>query len=134
MSEEHIQWMVGGLSAALQRERSKTQMTLGDMIAALRKMPPDSVVANIREPCSYRGYYSDLAFSRGNGTRPAADLLAEAMGCMGQIFSGYKGGEYLMGATTPVWIAEYGECGDRLMALTARGEIATSPEPAWGES
>lgn len=126
-----IQAYLDGMSARAQRERSKTQMTLGGLIAALKAMPPDAVVANIGSPMSYRGYYSDLAFSPGDGTRPAADLLADALGCMGRVFEGYKGGDYQMGETTPLWIAEYGDTGDRLMAIRAGGEIETSPEPEW---
>lgn len=124
-----LQAYLDGMSAKAQRERSKTQMTLGGLIAALEAMPADAVVANIGSPMSYRGYYSDLAFSRGEGTRPAADLLVEANGCMGRVFQGYKGGDYQMGEATPLWIAEYGDCGDRLMAIRAGGEIETSPEP-----
>lgn len=37
----------------------------------------DAEVANLNSAHSYRGYYSDLAFEQGEGTRPAADLLAE---------------------------------------------------------
>jgi hypothetical protein len=42
---------------------------------------------------------------------------------MGREFIGYKGGEFLMGENTPVWISSYGNCGDRLLELRAEGEI-----------
>lgn len=41
------------------------------------EMRIDAEVANLNSAHSYRGYYSDLAFEQGEGTRPAADLLAE---------------------------------------------------------
>ena len=50
---------------------------------------------------------------------------------MGAEFEGYKGGEYIMGANTPLWISEYGEAsGTRIMAVNADGTIETSQEEA----
>lgn len=72
-----IQAMVDGMTVRWQRERAETQMTLGKMIATLEAMPEGTEVANLNSAHSYRGYYSDLAFERGEGTRPVADLLAE---------------------------------------------------------
>ncbi len=59
-------------------------------------MPADAQVANLSSAHSYRGYYSDLALERDAGTRPAAELLAECKAAMGQVFTGYKGGDYVM--------------------------------------
>lgn len=120
-----IQAMVDGMTVRWQRERADTQMTLGKMIATLEAMPEVTEVANLNTAHSYRGYYSDLAFERGEGTRPAADLLAECKAAMGQVFTGYKGGDYVMGALTPLWVADYGCGGSKLMAVHAGGEIET---------
>lgn len=38
-------------------------------------------------------------------------------------FECYKGGRYVMGEMTPVWIADYGCCGVKLIALRAGGDI-----------
>ena len=119
-------WM-DGMSAQWQRERAATQLTLGALIAALEAMP-DAMVANLRDANSYRGYYIDLYFRRHDGTRPAAELLAECKAAMGQVFNGYKGGEYVMGALTPLWIATYGCCGLKLMAVRAGGEVETAQD------
>lgn len=119
----NIQYLIDGMSAQMQRERSKTQMTLGQIIEALEKMPGDAEVANIHGVHSYRGYYDDLAFEQGEGTRPATDLLADCKSAMGKAFEGYKGGRYVMGELTPVWIADYGCCGVKLIALRAGGDI-----------
>ena len=121
----NIQALMDGMSAQWQRERAETQMTLGKLIEALEAMPPDYEVANLVEAHSYRGYYSDIAFERRPGTRRAADLLAECVAAMGQVFVGYKGGDYVMGALTPVWVSSYGCCGDKLIELCAGGAIAT---------
>lgn len=123
-----MQALFDGLSTQWQRERAETQMTLGKMIAALKTMPKDAEVANLGGAHSYRGYYSDLAFERSQGTRPAADLLAECEAAMGRVFTGYKGGDYVMGALTPVWVADYGDCGLKLIALHDGGEIETAEE------
>lgn len=118
-----IQAFIDGMNAQMQRERSKTQMTLGQIIEALEGIPADAQVANLRGPHSYRGYYDDLAFKRSEGTRYASDLLADCKAAMGKAFEGYKGGRYVMGEMTPVWIADYGCCGVKLIALRAGGDI-----------
>ena len=128
MNQNNIQAMFDGLSAQWQRERSKSQLTLGALIAALEAMPPDSQVANLRDPDSYRGYYSDIYFEKNEGTRPAQELLQECKNAMGKVFTGYKGGDFVMGELTPLWIASYGNCGDKLMAVHAGGEVETKPD------
>ena len=86
-------------------------------------------MANLADPHSYRGYYSDLAFEFYEGTRPAANLLAECRECMGQAFTGYKGGEYVMGTNTPIWVSEYGNSsGDRLISVSEGGAFHTQQE------
>ena len=124
----NLQALMDGMNAQWQRERAETQVTLGKLIAVLESMPEGAEVANLNSAHSYRGYYSDLAFERDEGTRPAADLLAECKAAMGQVFCGYKGGDYVMGALTPVWLANYGCCGPKLMALHAGGEIETAED------
>lgn len=128
MNENHLQALMDGMSAQWQRERAETQLTLGGLIAALEAMPFDAQVANLDDEHSYRGYYRDLAFERLDGTRPAGELLADCRAAMGQVFEGYKGGEFVMGAKTPLWVASYGCCGEKLMAVHAGGEIETAAD------
>lgn len=123
-----IEAMMNGLSEQWKRERAETQMTLGKLITALEAMPKETQVANMRRAHSYRGYYSDLAFEREPGTREAGELLTECRNAMGRVFEGYKGGDFVMGETTPVWVADYGRCGDKLMALHTDGTINTAPD------
>jgi len=124
----NLQALMDGMSAQWQRERAETQMTLGELIEALEAMPADAQVANLRDAHSYRGYYIDLAFVRNDDTRPAAELLAECKAAMGQVFMGYKGGDFVMGARTPVWCAHYGSCGEKLIALREGGGIDTATD------
>lgn len=124
----NLQAMINGMSAQLQRERAETQLTLGKLIAALEAMLEGADVANLHSADSYRGYYSDLYFERGEGTRPAAELLADCKAAMGQVFEGYKGGDFVMGALTPLWIATYGCCGEKLMAVHPGGDVETAED------
>lgn len=112
-----------------QRERAETQMTLWRLIAALELMPRDAKIANLHSAHSYRGYYCDLAFERGVGTRQASDLLVECKNAVNRVFCGYKGGDYQMNLDTPVWVADYGCFGQRLMALQECGAIETENDP-----
>lgn len=123
-----IQAMVDGMGARMQRERSETQLTLGKLIASLEAMPEGAHVANLNSAHSYRGYYRDLAFELGAGDRPAVDLLAECKAAMGQVFEGYKGGDFVMGALTPIWLAEYGCTGLKIMALPDDGSVTTAAD------
>lgn len=126
----NLQALVDGMSAQWQRERAETQITLGKLIEALEAMPPDAQVANLDNEHSYRGYYEDLAFERLDGTRPASDLLADCKAAMGRVFQGYKGGDFVMGALTPVWVANCGCCGAKLTAIYAGGDVETA-EDEW---
>lgn len=124
----NLQALVDGISAQWQRERAETQITLGKLIEALDAMPADAQVANLDNEHSYRGYYEDLAFERLDGTRPASELLADCKAAMGQVFQGYKGGDFVMGALTPVWVANYGCCGAKLMEIYPGGEVETAED------
>lgn len=115
-----IQLLVDSMSAQWKRERAETQMTLGKLIAVLEGMEPMTVLPGLRNAHSYRGYYSDLAFEEG-GENTAALLLEHCREAMGREFGGYKGGDYLMGENTPVWVAHYGCCGLKLIGISAAG-------------
>lgn len=122
-----LQALFDAMSEAGRVDRSKTQMTLGKLIEVLEKMPGDAQVDNLCNRHSYRGYYSDLAFSRGAGTRPASELLQECRDVMGRTLQGYKGGDFTMSESTPMWVAEWGCCGERLMSFD-EGKAVTAPE------
>ena len=122
-----MQALCDAMTAEWKRERAATQMTLGTLIASLEKLPPDSLVRGLGHAHSYRGYYSDLAFEPQAVSITAAALLEQCRAAMGRVFEGYKGGDYVMGETTPVWIAHYGTTCDakKLIALNADGSFET---------
>lgn len=120
-----IQALVNQMNAEAQQERSGTQLTLGGLIERLEAMPQDAKVIGFGEPHSYRGYYCDLAFEKTAEKRTVAEVLYEVRGCMGQKFEGYKGGDFWMTGNTPVWLADYGRCGLKIMAIADDGTLST---------
>lgn len=94
----------------------KEQLTLGQFIAKLGKMPASVTVqydfCNFRPTTfgSYRGYYDHLALGFSYDGRLTADELYERCRyVVGKSCTGYKGGEFLMTKNTPLWVANYGE-------------------------
>jgi hypothetical protein len=121
----NIQALIDGMNLRSKQERAASQMTLGRLIELLSNADFSKGVPNLRNPHSYRGYYSDLAFELREGRRPVYGLLEDCRNSMGKTFEGYKGGDYDMGAQTPVWVANYGSCGLKLISITPDGEMIT---------
>lgn len=123
-----IQALVNAISAASRSERSNYHMTLGKMIAELEKCDPkanvtlsDTISPGMAH--SYRGYYSDLAFKPSTKPVTAEAFLRECRNALGATFEGYKGGDYVMGADTPLWISEYGtNSGMAIVGLLNQGD------------
>lgn len=113
-----LQALVDGMGAAWQRQRAESQMTLGKLIEELSALDPDRQVTGLGSLRSYRGYYSDLSFDPDiKQAETVGELLVRCRAAMGEVFTGYKGGDFTMGKTTPLWVAEYGCTGERLMSL-----------------
>lgn len=128
---EHVQAWIDNMNARWQRERQQTQFTLGKLITTLEGLVPDRPVTGFGKLMSYRGYYCDLAFEPSAEVEAVATLLNRCQFAMGKVFEGYKGGDFQMGETTPLWIAQYGSSGERLMALDVDNDPITpqtSPE------
>ena len=123
-----MQAMIDGMNAQSQRERAESQMTLGELIERLEQMPKDTEIQGLAGLNSYRGYYSDLAFDPTDNYEQAGSLLERCKDAMGKVFTGYKGGDYVMGALTPLWVADYGRCGQKLIAINDDGSIKTGEE------
>lgn len=117
----NLQAYLDGMSIRWKKERGKTQMTLGKLIATLEGMPKKMKIEGITNPHSYRGYYEDLAFALDDKKITVSNVLKMCRSAMGKVFIGYKGGEFVMGELTPVWIAEYGECGKKIISIDDDG-------------
>lgn len=69
---------------------------------------------------SWRGIYAELALNfvdndRGGSNEKemtVTEFLEMMKSVIGKEFTGYKGGEYTMSESTPVWVANYGNSGN----------------------
>jgi hypothetical protein len=121
----NLQMLINGMSVEAQKERAKTQMTLGQVIEALEKIKDKTVLLPFHYLCSYRGYYEDLAFVT-SGAHSIEEVLKDCKDSMGEIFTGYKGGEFQMGKNTPVHVVDSHEnTGTPLISISEEGEITT---------
>lgn len=97
---------------------SYANMTLGDLIDWLEAQDQDLIVSDgFGAPHSDRGSYDELAFDPLPEAR-ISDMLAHARDADGRAFTGYKGGEFIMGQHTSVYIGEFGTCGDAITPIT----------------
>ena len=105
-------------------------MTLGEIIKRLEREPQDKVIPHgFGRPCSYRGYYDQLAFRREENIK-VVSMLIDAQGAVDHVFDGYKGGSYKMDLETYCWlVAEARDCGDWISEsmLTAMLEAGDAP-------
>lgn len=110
------------------------QWTLGQLIDALEKAKPKLIFHGyaslyVDEIQSYRGFYEDLAIGATTefteGCYDGTAFLEYVKACEGREFEGYKGGDYTATRNTPLWIANWGMCGDTIVTgLHVDGEFA----------
>lgn len=129
---------------AIKAEETK-QLTLGALISGLEAADPSLPIVLDTGECpgkldSWRGIYSELAMDfSAEGTSDVATVLADALNALGSVFYGYKGGEFLMRDSTPVWLAHpgcwyYDDSGERMLTgvvIEPERVVITS---AYGES
>ncbi len=85
---------------------------LGMLIEWLESQDGEMVVKDgFSSPHSDRGSYDELAFTP-KAEAKIADMLAHARSALGETFEGWKGGEFTMNEHTPVYIGEFGNCGE----------------------
>ena len=60
---------------------------------------------------SWRGSYDELAlgYSETEKDIKVSELIKTLKEAIGKTFTGYKGGDFVMGKNTPVWVSNYGE-------------------------
>lgn len=112
-----LQAMMDGMNAAMRQTRGQYQMTLGRLITEFDLRGHDHLPVLFEDGTSpdpagirsYRGYYSDLSISTRMEPTACGELLAALQAALGQTFTAYKGGDYTMGADTPLWVSAYGE-------------------------
>ena len=143
-----IQAFVNAISESGNRERSNYHLTLGGLISKLKDFEQSKDVefdvgGHPDYLNSYRGYYSDLAFSTTEKVVSVSDVLKEANKALNTTFQGYKGGDYIMTESTPLWKSEYGTSGDneavmgivetenKVIFITKKIEYRTRSTAAW---
>jgi hypothetical protein len=92
------------------------QLTMGELIAALRRKPADSPLRMdfdyFRPVCvgSYRGFYEDVAISYDRETEVTVGTFLEHLESkLSSEMTGYKGGTYDIDEGTAVWASNYGD-------------------------
>jgi len=120
MKENYMQYLFDGFSKENQKQRTKTQMTLGDFIEILEQIPKNKKIDGLINPHSYRGYYSDLAFEKSSNKKTVKETIEMCKKCLGEKFIGYKGGDFYMTKNTPIWNAFYGMCGKKIINLNMK--------------
>lgn len=121
-----LQALFDALGESSRMTRSGYHLTLGKAISMLETVEPSRLVefdkgGSPSDAHSYRGYYSDLAFEPVSGVITASAFLAELKDSLGRSFEGYKGGDFPMTDTTPLWAAQYGSCGRAIVGVQADG-------------
>ena len=89
---------------------------LGKLIAECKKLDEKLPVyydtgQHPTEIDSWRGIYAELAISHEIDGEPmtCGDFIEMLDDADGKFFTGYKGGAFQMGESTPVWMDNYGE-------------------------
>lgn len=72
---------------------------------------------------SWRGSYNELALAyKANHEITVQQFHEMLKNSIGAEFTGYKGGEYIMGETTPIWVANNGEaCNTAVLGIIDEG-------------
>lgn len=103
-----------------ERKASATNMRLGAFIDTLAGLDPLMPVAladgkGVHKFMSYRGYYEDLAISPQPDLKSVGEVLQEARNALGEVFEGYKGGDFPMHKNSLLWVAPYGGSGGNML-------------------
>lgn len=100
--------------------------TLGILIEWLEAQDQSLIVKDgFSSPHSDRGDYSELAFTPAEEAR-ISEMLKHARSAVDATFTGWKGGEFKMDLETPVYIGDYGDCGDAITPIHFKYWLLTS--------
>ncbi len=119
-----VQTYIDNLMKNERIKRSQTQMTIKSLVDKLKTYKDDQLIQRIDDPHSYRGYYSDLSLEDKGGTMQVHELIRCLVLCLNETFEGYKGGDFIMGEDTPLWIADYSTTGVKIVGIK-EGEVLT---------
>ena len=87
-------------------------------------MPPDLDIPKLQNPHSYRGYYNQLSFEPDReASQTVEETLKLCESLVGNVYIGWKGGEYEMGLDTELNYALEGQTGFQILDLTPDGQF-----------
>lgn len=99
--------------------KNSPQWTIGELLVAMENVDHTLPVkfSDGTHPgylTSWRGSYHEIAFTyETEGTPPTVKKVLKDLGdSVGKTYEGYKGGDFVMGRRTPVWVAEWGDSRD----------------------
>lgn len=113
VSNMDLQKLSDAISEQSENTRSRYHLTLGELISFLRDVEDRNKTVELDvggspdNPHSYRGYYSDLGIDAGE-PKDVWEVLSMLENVLDKELTGYKGGQFTMGAATPLWKAEWG--------------------------
>jgi hypothetical protein len=122
-----IQALLDTIRTAMRDTRKDYHVSLGELIRLLDQADPETLIY-YTNPHSYRGYYHDLAIEPTDLPIKVFQLNNQLKQILDKELYGYKGGEYLMSADTPVWIAHKGCTGAALVAFDPTTLTLTTKE------
>lgn len=140
-----IDFIMGLINAKVDSDARKAGVwTIERLIDELDDVPAETVVVTDvmgldgkvtypGEPHSYRGYYERLALEPSNREATAGELRKILADTIGDVFEGYKGGDYEMAGWTLVHIAAYGSTGPYVCGVSYNGENTLVVETAYEE-
>lgn len=107
------QSLMDGLTKAMRMSRKGYHLSLGGLIGDLKKASDECSVVidgggHPGRALSYRGYYEDLAFAPSDTPITVGEFRIVCQAALDATFTGYKGGDFVMTADTPLWISSYG--------------------------
>ena len=109
--------------AAMRFEKMKTsqQLMLGELIILLDHVKDEKAHIRLdfdgqcpRYLDSWRGSYCEIAinYDSVDPVISVAEFVGKCKDAVGDEMEGYKGGEFIMGRNTPVWVSNYGMAGN----------------------
>lgn len=106
------------------------QMDLGDLTDAVRNAPKGTIVMtdtgeSVSNPHSYRGYYEQASIEPDStGTSYTEHFSEELDTFIDNIAEGWKGGDFYMDSSTPVWVSSEGSVSGRaLVGIEMDGDV-----------
>lgn len=110
-------------------------VSLKELIEIFKECPEGVVFKRgFEDAHSYRGYYDQLAVEPTEGTK-IEDMIETLENAVGESFTGYKGGSFLMYGSEKVYLSFYGRCSGDIITGWAIGVngyyITVEEDTAW---